>query len=71
MTKPKVLREIECIRCGYKWYPKKPGEPLCCANQKCKSRYWNRPRRVRKSGEQVAREIREATGRRQAAEKEE
>ena len=34
-----------CERCGYRWAPKSPGlpEPKVCT--KCKSPYWNQPRR--------------------------
>ena len=37
----------ECTRCGFKWYPRTPEKPKTCANQKCRSGYWDRPR-VRK-----------------------
>jgi len=37
------LPMFECLRCGHKWYPKKPEVPRCCG--KCKSPYWNKPRR--------------------------
>ena len=33
----------ECNRCRKVWYSTKPN-PMCCANVKCKSPYWNRPR---------------------------
>ncbi len=32
-----------CLRCGHKWYPRKEQRPLCCG--KCKSPYWNTPRK--------------------------
>lgn len=37
-----------CDRCGHEWVPKTEGfVPAVCP--KCKSPYWNRPRRVAKS----------------------
>lgn len=34
----------KCLRCGYAW-PKKEGKtPGTCANPKCKSPYWNKPK---------------------------
>jgi len=37
----------ECERCGHQWMPReKDVEPRVCP--KCKSPYWNKPRRVRK-----------------------
>jgi predicted Zn-ribbon and HTH transcriptional regulator len=33
-----------CLRCGHEWVPKREGfAPATCP--KCKSPYWNRPRR--------------------------
>ncbi len=38
---------FQCLRCGYKWVPRifkgKTEEPTICP--KCKSPYWNKPRR--------------------------
>lgn len=69
MSRPRIVRELECKRCGHKWLPRKPEIPLCCPNAKCRSRYWNRPRRIRKSADEVARETREAAGDRPIVEK--
>jgi predicted Zn-ribbon and HTH transcriptional regulator len=33
-----------CFRCGYVWVSKNK-HPAHCANQRCKSPYWDRPRR--------------------------
>ena len=35
-----------CERCGYEWLPRREStrEPKVCANPKCKSPYWDRPR---------------------------
>ncbi len=39
-----VMPLNECTRCGFKW-PKQEGElPQTCANPKCRSPYWNKPR---------------------------
>jgi len=35
------LPMFECLRCGHRWYPKKPEQPKCCGF--CKSPYWNVP----------------------------
>ena len=38
-----------CCRCGYIWVPKnKDNLPSTCASRKCKSPYWNKPRRQNK-----------------------
>lgn len=37
-----------CLRCGYVWPVKDPTKrPKSCANVKCKSPYWDRPRQQR------------------------
>ena len=37
----------KCERCGHEWVPKTSGvEPMTCP--KCRSPYWNRPRRTAK-----------------------
>jgi len=44
----------ECCRCGYKW-PKKnnaDGKPTVCANQKCKSPYWDKAKRLEDYGKE-------------------
>jgi DNA-directed RNA polymerase subunit RPC12/RpoP len=33
-----------CLRCGHEWLPRQEQEPRCCP--KCKSPYWDRPRKV-------------------------
>lgn len=33
-----------CERCGYEWIPRGTVPPKVCANLKCKSPYWNKPR---------------------------
>lgn len=37
--------ELECLRCGHKWRPRNDVPPTVCPNPKCKSPYWNKPRR--------------------------
>ena len=34
-----------CTRCGHKWYPRTPERPRVCP--KCKSPYWDKPRKVK------------------------
>jgi hypothetical protein len=40
------LKEYTCERCGHVWRQRVPrsDDPLTCA--KCRSAYWNRPRRT-------------------------
>jgi len=42
-----ALKQLICLRCGYEWWPKSPEKPKTCANKKCNSPYWDRPRRVK------------------------
>ena len=39
------LPNLECNRCGHKWVPRKVTLPKNCPNPKCKSPYWNKPRK--------------------------
>jgi len=44
-----TVEQLECNRCGYRWYPRisREGEtviPMSCANILCKSPYWNKER---------------------------
>ena len=42
---PKVMLEgFECSRCGHRWFPRENTEEPCTC-PKCKSPYWNRPRK--------------------------
>ena len=44
----KVKLEVwgyRCERCGHEWVPRNQEEPRVCP--KCKSPYWNRPRKAR------------------------
>lgn len=41
-----------CERCGFGWFPRRQTDmPLRCANPKCRTPYWNVPR---KNGQTVA-----------------
>lgn len=45
-TKQVTITMLHCLRCGYTWPPKNPDHlPKNCANPKCNSPYWNKPRR--------------------------
>lgn len=35
----------KCLRCGYSWAQKREEKPRLCANQDCKSPYWDKERR--------------------------
>jgi predicted Zn-ribbon and HTH transcriptional regulator len=50
MAKVKITVDgFLCERCRHKWVPKKEDLPLVCP--KCKSPYWNKPRKkVKKNG---------------------
>jgi DNA-directed RNA polymerase subunit RPC12/RpoP len=41
-----MLEGYECERCGHTWIPRETteGDPLVCP--KCKSPYWNKPRKT-------------------------
>ena len=41
----------KCNVCGHEWRARKPGVPLRCAGEKCKSPYWNRPKEQKKEPE--------------------
>jgi len=34
-----------CLRCGHEWVPRSKDKPRSCANPKCRSVYWDRPRK--------------------------
>ncbi len=38
------IPRLHCRRCGHRWVPKQPVITMCA---RCKSRYWNEPRRNR------------------------
>lgn len=39
-----TLREQQCLRCDHRWWPRTPSRTLRCP--RCKSPYWDRPRRT-------------------------
>lgn len=38
-------KPVTCCRCGWVWAPYRRIRPARCANQSCRSAYWDRPRR--------------------------
>ena len=36
---------LKCLRCGHSWRPREDKLPTVCPNPKCKSPYWNIPRK--------------------------
>ena len=38
---------LKCKRCGHRWKPRGNDLPTVCPNPKCKSPYWNKPRKKR------------------------
>ena len=47
MAKKVPLMGYRCERCSHEWLPRKEKEPKVCP--KCKSPYWDRPRRKPKN----------------------
>jgi len=43
-----IIKPKKCLRCGYEWYPRKPGKPVRCA--KCKTPYWDKLKEVNYEG---------------------
>ena len=39
------LAKLTCLRCGHTWIPRSEKLPAVCPNPKCKSPYWNKPRK--------------------------
>jgi predicted Zn-ribbon and HTH transcriptional regulator len=37
------LKGYKCERCGHEWHPRNKNKPMVCP--KCKSPYWNKPKR--------------------------
>ena len=46
------VRANKCERCGYVWLPRTESKPKVCPNKKCKSLYWDRPRRRSSVGDE-------------------
>ncbi len=44
-----MLHRFTCERCGHNWLPKTENRPVCCG--KCKSPYWDKPRKNNSSNE--------------------
>ena len=38
------MKELKCLRCSHKWYPRTPKIPKLCPS--CKSKYWQEKRNV-------------------------
>jgi predicted Zn-ribbon and HTH transcriptional regulator len=43
------MEMLKCYRCEYEWWPRKTTKPRMCP--KCKSAYWDRPRKEKKDAE--------------------
>lgn len=58
MTPKKItVKQLECNRCGYEWWPRISREgktiiPKTCPKPTCKSKYWNKER-VYKKGTKI------------------
>lgn len=42
-TKVRIGKHLICLRCNHKWLPRQETITIC---PKCKSPYWNSPRKV-------------------------
>jgi predicted Zn-ribbon and HTH transcriptional regulator len=42
VTTRRTIRQVQCVRCGWTWYPKQPGRPKRCPH--CTSDYWDQAR---------------------------
>lgn len=38
---------LKCLRCGHEWLPRQNKRPMICP--KCKSAYWDQPKRAKKT----------------------
>jgi rubrerythrin len=47
-TVERLVRFWVCERCQHEWLPRQQGDPEPKVCPKCKSPYWNRPRKVAK-----------------------
>jgi len=45
----KKLPMYTCLRCGHEWHPRTNRRPIACG--KCKSPYWNTPRKEQREQE--------------------
>ncbi len=45
MQKEITLKECTCERCGHVWLPRSEETPITCSNPRCRSPYWNIPRK--------------------------
>jgi len=41
-----IITKLKCLRCSWEWYPKSENIPKVCP--KCKSPYWNIPKKEKK-----------------------
>ena len=56
---PITVMGFRCERCGHEWIPRGgiENEPKTCPNLKCKSPYWNKPRKSATSYEAFSKAI--------------
>lgn len=40
-----IRHPVQCKKCGYTWFPRGQSVPLRCANQRCRSPYWQKERK--------------------------
>jgi ribosomal protein L37E len=40
------IKKLTCLRCGWTWYPRSEEKSRSCPNPKCRSVYWDKPKRA-------------------------
>ena len=40
-----IVQDLKCERCGYEWRHEGESKPEYCANEECRSPYWEKPTR--------------------------
>ena len=53
------MKRCICLRCGHKWWPRKPGRPALCPWPRCHSTRWDEPRPTVQAGPQADRPVEE------------
>lgn len=44
-AEPITLQKFTCERCGHSWIPRSEERPRSCPNPKCRSIYWDKPKK--------------------------
>jgi predicted Zn-ribbon and HTH transcriptional regulator len=52
-----TLQGYECDRCGHKWIPRSKIDETPTICPKCKSPYWNKPRKIVEEKKEMAKKL--------------